>query len=394
LRQIKNEFEGNEFLKGLFPDILWGKPQAEAPVWSEDSGIVVKRRGGMKESTVEAWGLVDGMPTSKHYNVLIYDDVVTHESVATPDMNAKTLQAFELSVSLGDKNPRRRIIGTRYSGGDTYFTLLKRGVGEPRVYPATSDGTFDGESVLYTREEFERKWKEMGGGYIASAQLLMNPVADSAVAFKREWLRYYKEASNWKSMNRMLLVDPASDKKRRSDYTAMAVVGRGPDKKRYLLDLVRDRLSLQERAQVAMQLHRKWQPQRVGWEKYGMMADIEYMKEVMERENYRFDITELGGKMSKIDRINRLMPPFSEGGYYLPVSLWKTQYDGKTVDVIQSLVEEELLPWPLPVHDDILDAMSREFDMEWVLWPKAALAEDEKPVRRGYRERIGSWMSM
>ena len=246
-----------------------------------------------------------------------------------------------------------------------------------------------------TREEFERKWKEMGAGYIASAQLLMNPVADSAVAFKREWLRYYREASNWKAMNRMLLVDPASEKKRRSDYTAMVVVGRGPDKKRYLLDVVRDRLSLQERAAVAFQLHRKWQPQRVGWEKYGMMADVEYMKEVMERENYRFEITELGGNMSKVDRINRLMPPFSEGAYYLPNQLWKTQYDGKTVDVVATLVEEELMPWPLPVHDDVLDAMSREFDMEWLQWPKAALAEDEVlPVRRGVRATMGSWMGM
>lgn len=400
LRQIKEEFEKNDFLKALFPDVLWGKPESDAPRWSEDAGIVVRRRSNPKESTVEAWGLVDGMPTGKHFNVLLHDDTVTKESVSTPEMNAKTLEAWELSLNLGDRNPILRIIGTRYANADPYSVMLKREVAVPRLHPATVDGTVDGDPVFLTRAEFEKKWKAMGGGFVASAQLLLNPVADSAVSFKREWLRYYREASNWKQMTRLLLVDPASAKKKRSDYTAMGVLGLGPDGNRYLLDLVRDRLSLQERAQMAMQMHRKWSPQRVGWEKYGMMADIEYMHEVMERENYRFEIEELGGQMSKVDRINRLMPPFSEKRYYLPTVLWKTQYDGKTVDVIQALVEEELTPWPLPIHDDILDMMSREFDMEWVIWPKGAEQEAARAKEERRRGRYsdnggmgGSWMS-
>ncbi|MEO1330834.1 MAG: hypothetical protein AAFW46_14355, partial [Pseudomonadota bacterium] len=80
LRQIKQEFERNEWLRELFPDILWDNPRAQAPKWSEDEGIIVKRRGNPKESTVEAWGLVDGQPTSKHFSLLHYDDVVTRES--------------------------------------------------------------------------------------------------------------------------------------------------------------------------------------------------------------------------------------------------------------------------------------------------------------------------
>ena len=81
LRQIKQEFQYNEKLKDLFPDILYARPEIDSPKWSEDMGIVVIRKSNPKEATVEAWGLVDGQPTSKHFNILVYDDVVVRASV-------------------------------------------------------------------------------------------------------------------------------------------------------------------------------------------------------------------------------------------------------------------------------------------------------------------------
>ena len=60
LGQIKTELEDNEFLKDLFPEILYKNPKREAPSWSLDAGITVKRTSNPKEKTVEAHGLVDG----------------------------------------------------------------------------------------------------------------------------------------------------------------------------------------------------------------------------------------------------------------------------------------------------------------------------------------------
>jgi hypothetical protein len=157
LRQIKQEFESNETLKGWFPDILWANPKKESPKWSEDEGIVVKRQSNPKEGTVEAWGLVDGQPTSKHYRTLVYDDVVTRESVSTPDMMAKTTDALALSYNLGAHGGTRRFIGTRYHYNDTYRTIMERGTVKPRIYPATKDGKVDGEPVFLTREQLAEK---------------------------------------------------------------------------------------------------------------------------------------------------------------------------------------------------------------------------------------------
>ena len=100
LRQIKLEFEGNELLKEVYPDVLWQFPRRDAPKWSEDEGIIVRRKSNPKESTVEAFGMVDGQPSSRHYRLVVYDDVVTRESVTTPDMIQKTTDAWELSLNL------------------------------------------------------------------------------------------------------------------------------------------------------------------------------------------------------------------------------------------------------------------------------------------------------
>ena len=81
LRQIKVELETNELLKSLFPDVLYQDPQKQSPKWSEDDGLIVKRKGNPKESTIEAHGLVDGMPTGKHFLIMNYDDVVTEKSI-------------------------------------------------------------------------------------------------------------------------------------------------------------------------------------------------------------------------------------------------------------------------------------------------------------------------
>ena len=112
LRQIKVEFETNEMLRSLFPDILWANPQRDSPKFSEDDGIIVRRKGNPKESTVEAWGLVDSTPVSKHFKLLVFDDVVTGESVSTPEMIAKVTTAWERSLALSTEGGVVRYIGT------------------------------------------------------------------------------------------------------------------------------------------------------------------------------------------------------------------------------------------------------------------------------------------
>lgn len=369
LRQIKAEFERNTDLRELFPDIFW-EDSRQAPKWSEDDGLIVRRKSNPKEATVEAWGLVDGQPTSKHFSGLVFDDVVTRESVTTPDMIAKTTAALELSYNLGAQDGFRRFIGTRYHFNDSYKTVIDRGTAKPRVYPATKDGTVEGEPVLIPREALADKRRDMGP-YTFACQMLQDPKADETQGFRDEWLRYYDGTPH--GTNKYILIDPASEKKRGNDYTAGFVVGLGPDRNYYILDMVRDRLNLTQRGKLVMEWHRKHKPQQVRYEKYGMMADIEHIKTRQEAETYRFDIQEVGGQVPKPDRIKRLIPLFEQGRIYFPRSLHKTNYEGRTEDLVDVFVQQEYKAFPVAIHDDMLDALARiaEPDLPLV-WPDEA----------------------
>jgi predicted phage terminase large subunit-like protein len=388
LRQIKREFEDNERLKGLFPDILWAEPKNEAPTWSEDSGIVVKRRQNPKESTVEAWGLVDGQPTSRHFRLMVYDDVVTGDSVTTPDMIEKVTRAWETSLNLGMVGGRARYIGTRWHYADTYRTILDRESAKERRYPVTVDGTIDGEPVLWTREVVAEKRKAMT--FTFGAQMLLDPAADSNQGFLEAWLRYYEDAGDFAGLNKYLMVDAASDKKKGSDYTAIAVIGLGADDNMYLLDAIRDRLSLGERADAVFSLHRRWKPKLVAYERYGMMADVEYLKERMGRDNYRFEIVEVGGQMSKRDRIKRMGPIFESGRFLLPLTLPKADTEGVRRDLVHDFIRHEYLPFPVADHDDLFDAISRIWDISAV-WPKPVVKEDRWARPRQRRRTASAW---
>lgn len=389
LRQIKREFEANKLLHELFPDVLYANPASDSPKWSEDEGLVVKRKSNPKEATIEAWGLVDGQPTSKHYKLMVYDDVVTRESVTTPDMIAKVTEAWELSRNLGSESARARYIGTRYHFNDTYKTIMDRGI-VPRIHRATEDGSIEGAPVLLSREKLDEKYREMGP-YTFGCQMLQNPKADETQAFKAEWLRSYENTQR-DGQNLCILVDAASEKKKSSDYTSIWVLGFNGDQNVYAIDIVRDRLNLKQRAATLFDLHKKYRPNDVGYEKYGMMADTEFMQSEMERLNYRFSITELGGQMPKNDRIRRLMPYFDQGRIWLPKKLYRTDYQGVARDLVTSFIEEEYKAFPVGLHDDMLDSLARVFD----LYPNGLPFPDQSNVDWSFSRPASnaSWMGI
>ena len=154
LRVIKQEFQSNQFLKEIFPDILHDDPEMNATKWSEDAGVTVIRKGNPPEATLEAHGLVDGAPTGRHFQLRVYDDVLTSESVSTSEQMRKVIDALDMSQNLGKRGGMMRMIGTRYKLGDAYEEYIKRGIVTPRLYPATDNGRVDGVPVYFTQEEW------------------------------------------------------------------------------------------------------------------------------------------------------------------------------------------------------------------------------------------------
>lgn len=366
LIQIKGELESNEELHQLWPEIFYANPKSEAQKWSEDVGIIVNRKGNPKEATVEAHGLTDGQPTGRHFKLMVYDDVVTLESVATPAQIEKTTYAWQMSDNLGSEGGRVRYIGTRYHLFDTYSTMLESGVVIPRIRAATHDGTELGKPVLISPEYLAHK-RAVQGPYVFASQMLLNPVADKAMGFSREWLNHadtdYDAAM--RSLWRLIIVDPAGGKQRKNnDFTTMFVIGYGEDEKYRVLDMRRDRMNLSMRGDTLFALHRHWKPQLVAYEEYGMQADIEHYKILMKRDLYEFDIQPLGGSMPKPLRILRLVPYFEQGRIIFPTSCSQIDYQGINRDLVRDFVEQEYTAFPVLKHDDMMDCLARIVDLE------------------------------
>ena len=90
------------------------------------------------------------------------------------------------------------------------------------------------------------------------------------------------------------------------------------------------------------------------------------------------------GSSSKPDRIRRLIPLFETGRMYFPETIYRTDYEKKTVELVQAFIEEEYKAFPVGLHDDMIDAMSRILDEEmFPIWPK--LAEEPDRYRRKFR---------
>lgn len=429
LQQIKRELESNDFLKRFYADVLFDDPAKQSPMWS-DEGIVVRRQSNPKEATVEAFGLVQGSPTGRHFRLLVYDDLVDNDLVSNPDMVAKVTTSWELSDNLGvGEGTRKWHVGTRYSYNDTYGVLIQRQSVKQRLYPATHNGELDGEPVFLSRE----KWAEVirDQRTTVAAQMLQNPTAGKENTFRGEWLRSYEVRPA--TVNLYMMIDPSKGRSATSDRTAIALLAIDAQGNKFLVDGYCHRMTLSERWQAVRDLYLKWHQRpgialfKVGWEQYGLAVDLEYVREQQQIKGPVFHIEELNWardsiSQSKKDRVERLEPDVRNSRFWLPAVVWSKQHGAECTwevkgnaiiykpvtgqsnavrtmfeigqqhrvarplkrqdenrevyDLTVTLIEEMQL-FPFAVHDDLVDACSRIYDLE----PRPANPREDRTVR-------------
>ena len=428
LFQIMQELASNEDLKVLFPDILYDNPKTQAPRWSQQVGIMVKRTAVYKNATIEAHGLVDGNYTGSRFKLKHYDDAINQHTVNTREMIRKAIQGINLSQATYVPGGWSQFVGTFYGHDDPYTHLIREGwpyeleacyeikwdecvldddTGLPRkfVYDETKPIYLD----HFNLEKLKRSLGEEFG-----IQMMCNPNAQLHEGFQLEWIQFYKAHPVDEAVGKTvyILVDPANEKKRGSSYTAMWVVGLGPDHNYYILDGVRTRLDLYERTEALFDLVSRWKPYEVRYEKYGLQSDIQHIELMMERRGYRFIIEPVGGMVKKEDRIRRLVPLFRQRRVFFPEEITQSYvvykgevldpgmnvaqtYESKSENLVQKFISEEYLVFPSSRTNDMMDALARIAEPEMDLsWPTHSFGQEDY-AERMLRERqpaTGSWM--
>lgn len=425
LVQIRTALQ-HPILVGCFPEILFENTNVQT--WKDDEGGVhqmewssdgftVKRKGNPKEHTLECSGLVTGQKTGGHYNLLIYDDTVTPESVATKTQIDKTTSQFEMSLNTGSTaNLRIRMIGTRYHLHDTYEKVIKNGTVRLRLYSCVDE---EGRSRLYSEPVLKWKLSRMHGSVVAT-QMYCDPQAVGSFNFDPSWIppRVPRSGINKEMYNWYIICDPAWKISADADNTVFAVVGvtgNGADRHFLVADLMVDKVNLEDKQKRLFALVNEYTNTRrkpiVFYERVSMQSDIEHYNTVMNANGNMFTIIEASGKPRinfgmasnssnmkfKDLRISVLQPAFKAGmfrfvdhsyvgfskGHVIdnkPIRNWR----GEEEDTIETFFDEEYTKYPNSEHDDVLDALSRCLDLDvGVQMTGPDLTAELKPKKKG-----------
>jgi len=372
LRSIKGILESSDFLKYLYPDILYQNPEREAFSWSLDMGLYVKRKSiGRKEATFEAHGLIEGMPTSKHFDVRVYDDVETLDSVQSPEMIKKVCDAFDMSHNLGTDLGTHHVIGTTYHHEGLLQKLRerKRETGElvykVRVKPATVDGTPNGDPVLLSPARIAdlRVNKQM-----FFSQQLLNPTPTGEQKLDPNHLQFISPAALPKRLYKFMVIDPAGVRKDRTgDSWAIWVIGVEPlmddlgASKVFLLDACIEPMNHDEAMKSCVDLYvRNGKVRTIGIEKVGMSsAEIHLASALRARGKY---LTLENGGITLLRPAGRSKGDRIEGNLMWPLNNSKIFVCSTVPNACVERLKLEMGRYPF-WHDDALDAFSYVYDL-------------------------------
>lgn len=191
-----------------------------------------------------------------------------------------------------------------------------------------------------------KAYREENGELVYRQEILAEFIDLQGALVKREWIKYYNKLPD--DLEIKIAVDTASEAKKSSDYTAIAVVGY-KDKQYYLLDIFRDKLTTTNQIASAIQLHcDKWNTQYVTIEKTGQMGLV--IRDIQTQLNKVYINTKTPTK----DKLTRFLPTIGK-------------YEKLMINHNPNLpkyFEDELLSFTgdKDLHDDMIDALGMAMD--------------------------------
>lgn len=364
LQEIRNHLEGSR-LSALFPEIFYTRPQIQSPKWTMTE-LLVKRTSTVKEPTIKAFGIEEGVPTGDHYKKIIIDDVVDQDTVANEDRIVKIRNQLRyvrpLRVTVDQPI---HFVGTRYHVMDPYGVMIEEGRSAIYLRKAIEGGKPIFPS-RFSLASLEKERVELGS-FIFNCQYMMEPVEQKEKKFSLSWLKFHTGMPpNARGYNIVAVCDPANARRKKSDFTALGVFAIKWTGEIMLLDCVHDKLTPKQRVDAVFDLHLKWGFDVIAYETFGFQeTDAFWIGLEQERRNQYFRIEEISHHaLSKTDRIWSLQPLLEAGKILLPETLnyerqWENPDDGqgRFVDIIWVLkLQYSMFPFSNS-HDDLLDML-------------------------------------
>ena len=374
LRSIKMLCETSDLLKACFPEVLWEKPETQAPKWSEDDGLIFKRKSAArKESTIEAWGLIEGMPTSRHFDRRIYDDIETDDIAENPQQLNKCFSKFEMSENLGMEGGVERIIGTFYShSGPIVMIQNKKGIDgklmyKTRIKAATVDATPNGKPVLLSQERLDKL--KVSAHF--NSQQLCDPTPSHDVKLDSSLLKEIEPEDIPDNLFKFMTIDPAGDNENGAvgDSWGIHIVGVEPQmddlgaSNVYILDSYVDVLGETEAVNLLGTMYqRNGLIQQVGYERLGNItpAWLHHFTNMLHNRGIRLSkeaknlvVLKHGGRNKKRRITEALQLPLLNGKIHISTTIPAAH---------RRMLKDEMDKHPI-WKDDGIDSLSYIYDL-------------------------------
>jgi hypothetical protein len=403
------------FIRLVSPDQVLGQCHADLLSWwtrqdSKTHQLVLFPRDHQKSRMVAyrvAWSLTKDPTlrvlyisatanlavTGMHCDIAVLDDVVVYENAYTNEGRNKVKSQYSLLSSIEGAEAREWVVGTRYHPADLYNDLMSMSediydkefnkIAEEGIYEVfersveeNGDGT--GEFLWPRQQRRDGKWfgfdakilAKKRGQYLDKgqfrAQYYNDPSDPDNVPVSSDKFQYYDrkflklENGYWfykdSRLNVFAAVDFAFSLSKRSDSTAIVVIGIDSENNVYVLDIDRFKTDrIVEYFEHILTLSNKWSFRKMRAEvSVAQIAIVKQLKELIKQHGLSISIEEYRPNKyqgNKQERIASILEP-----RYDNMQIW--HYRGGNIQIL-----EEELSTRNPAHDDVIDALASVVDM-------------------------------
>jgi hypothetical protein len=374
LSAIKWQFESNEFLRALFPEVI--PDDLNDTTWSA-TRITVKRDSGRKEPTIFVIG-VGGTVTGMHPDVIIVDDAISREAMENARAGAwqimhavnRWINQLDPLVNKGAKPfPEIIFIGTRWWHGDCYEHIETAfGYGEPHrevnlrlrlpdgslqhllpgaVYVIGDLAVFRRPAIENGRSIFPEKWSledlakiRLRDPALFACNYMNEPSDDVTATFKQDWIKplvwlddtqFYvtdetakKLVLRLQDIDKIILVDPGGFGERVVESRARAAaicVGDDFNNHKFFLDCYSEQDTYLACIRHIVDWCSKYEPRKIYVERAGQQAAFAQLIRVeLDKAGLNVpvdDVTIKPGNTNKDVRILEIEPYFQRGEMFV-----------------------------------------------------------------------------
>lgn len=348
----------------------------------------LRKQEGVRDPTVFTGGLTTNL-VGMHCDVAVLDDVVTGDNAYTQEGRDKVRTQYSLLSSIEGSEAEEWVVGTRYHPKDLYSEMLamQEDVFDDRgevidylpVYQSferqvEDSGDGNGQFIWPRQQRSDGKWFGFDAKILAKkrakyldrtqfrAQYYNDPNDPGELRIDRSKFQYYEpkqlrnEDGRWfingQKLNVFASVDFAYSLNKRSDYTAISVIGINREGNIYVLEIDRFRTDkISEYFEHIRNLYVKWGFRKLGAEVTAAQKAIvrELQQGYFKPYGLYLSVEELAptrSQGSKQERMSAILEP-----RYDNLAMW--HYRGGNCQTL----EDELISHH-PPHDDCMDSLA------------------------------------